>query len=316
MRHVLVATLVLGCGDVVKLDATSMCGDGEIGATEECDAGGESAGCNADCTRAVCGDGQVNAAAGEECDDADDDDSNACTNSCTTNTVAPPPAAVTFTSTGADGAFAPAFNTVLSSGIKNYTTINIPAAVTVTVSGLGSLDLRATGAVVIDGKIDVSGGAGGLGFNAGGSCQGGGNGGNTGTRIAGAAGTTACSSSGAGGTGGTGGNGLAYSGGACSVGGGSGGGGGGGGAGGGAGGGGYAGGGGGGGYSLAFGGDGAATFGLAASKGGTPTPSADGSGHVGATGGLGGGAYAGGDAPFTVGCTILPRQSRVHCIRR
>jgi hypothetical protein len=40
MRLVLVATLVFGCGDVVKLDTVGMCGDGEVGATEECDTAG------------------------------------------------------------------------------------------------------------------------------------------------------------------------------------------------------------------------------------------------------------------------------------
>lgn len=46
------------------------CGDGvhNAAANEECDDGGESAECNADCTLAVCGDEKVNAAAGEECD--------------------------------------------------------------------------------------------------------------------------------------------------------------------------------------------------------------------------------------------------------
>ncbi|MCX4246382.1 hypothetical protein [Paraliomyxa miuraensis] len=46
-----------------------VCGDGLVEGDEECDDGGESPGCNADCTAAVCGDALVNVAAGEQCDD-------------------------------------------------------------------------------------------------------------------------------------------------------------------------------------------------------------------------------------------------------
>ena len=45
------------------------CGDGVVQAPEECDDGGESPTCDADCTLAACGDGQVNQGAGEVCDD-------------------------------------------------------------------------------------------------------------------------------------------------------------------------------------------------------------------------------------------------------
>jgi MYXO-CTERM domain-containing protein len=45
------------------------CGDGVAGPGEECDTGGESATCDADCTVAACGDLTVNAVAGEICDD-------------------------------------------------------------------------------------------------------------------------------------------------------------------------------------------------------------------------------------------------------
>jgi hypothetical protein len=47
------------------------CGDGNIDVAlgEACDDGGESATCNADCTTSVCGDGVANASAGEACDD-------------------------------------------------------------------------------------------------------------------------------------------------------------------------------------------------------------------------------------------------------
>ncbi|MCX4245291.1 hypothetical protein [Paraliomyxa miuraensis] len=47
----------------------SGCGDGVLSGDEDCDDGGESATCNADCTVAACGDGVVNATAGETCDD-------------------------------------------------------------------------------------------------------------------------------------------------------------------------------------------------------------------------------------------------------
>lgn len=49
----------------------AVCGDGTPNdlAGEECDTAGASATCDADCTLAVCGDSQVNAAAGETCDD-------------------------------------------------------------------------------------------------------------------------------------------------------------------------------------------------------------------------------------------------------
>lgn len=44
------------------------CGDGVVDVGEACDAGGESKDCNADCTAAACGDGQLNVSAGEACD--------------------------------------------------------------------------------------------------------------------------------------------------------------------------------------------------------------------------------------------------------
>ncbi len=68
-------------------------------------------------------------------------------------------------STGTEGAFNPTVNpTVLSPGIHNFTTINVPAGVMVLVAGAGAasgtLDLRATGNIQIDGIINVSGGPG------------------------------------------------------------------------------------------------------------------------------------------------------------
>jgi hypothetical protein len=70
-------------------------------------------------------------------------------------------------STGNEGAFNPVVNpTFLRPGVHNFTTINVPAGVVVYVAGSGgmgesgTLDLRATGDVLIDGTIDVSGGPG------------------------------------------------------------------------------------------------------------------------------------------------------------
>ncbi len=45
------------------------CGDGVVNGEDDCDDGGESAACNADCTLAECGDGYVNSLAGEACDE-------------------------------------------------------------------------------------------------------------------------------------------------------------------------------------------------------------------------------------------------------
>ena len=89
-----------------------------------------------------------------------------------------------FPSTGAEGAFAPAANTVITPGIHNYTTINIPAGVTVTTNGSGVLDLRATGNITIAGTINVSGGLGGTGVRP----TGGGGGGTTGSQSTAATG--------------------------------------------------------------------------------------------------------------------------------
>lgn len=70
-------------------------------------------------------------------------------------------------STGAEGPFNPVVNpTFLRPGVHNFTTITVPAGVVVYVAGSGgtgesgTLDLRATGDITIDGTIDVSGGPG------------------------------------------------------------------------------------------------------------------------------------------------------------
>jgi cysteine-rich repeat protein len=63
----------------------AFCGDGKINRArhEECDDGVETAHCNANCTLAVCGDGILNVVAGEQCDAGNGMSPGACTASCT-----------------------------------------------------------------------------------------------------------------------------------------------------------------------------------------------------------------------------------------
>jgi hypothetical protein len=66
--------------------APAVCPNGIVEAGEECDTGGQSSTCDADCTFVVCGDGTLNTAAGEVCDPGADPQCNSsCTgfNSCT-----------------------------------------------------------------------------------------------------------------------------------------------------------------------------------------------------------------------------------------
>jgi MYXO-CTERM domain-containing protein len=64
----------------------AFCGDGyrwtSDGGTEECDAAGESMFCDLNCTNAFCGDGDVNATAGEQCDDANMTPGDGCSPYC------------------------------------------------------------------------------------------------------------------------------------------------------------------------------------------------------------------------------------------
>ncbi len=112
-----------------------------------------------------------------------------------------------YPSAGTDGAFAPTLAdavdgvVTLSPGVHEFTTIDIPADITVVTSGSGILDLRATGDVTIAGVIDVSGSRGG---NDDGADSGGG--GATGTPLAPGAdddadGSAECGGPGLGGTG-------------------------------------------------------------------------------------------------------------------
>jgi len=58
------------------------CGDGMVNGSEECDTGGESATCNANCTTSRCGDGIPNAMAGEQCDDGNHIPGDGCSATC------------------------------------------------------------------------------------------------------------------------------------------------------------------------------------------------------------------------------------------
>ncbi|MCZ7686790.1 MAG: hypothetical protein M5U28_51815 [Sandaracinaceae bacterium] len=106
-------------------------------------------------------------------------------------------------SDGSMGAFAPSADVELPAGVYHFTTITIPAGVTVRTDGVGRLELRATGAVVIDGVVDLSGGDGAP--NTGGVTGGGGT---TGVPLDGLGGTacTGCCPAGVGGDGAPGGS--------------------------------------------------------------------------------------------------------------
>lgn len=62
--------------------APAVCGDGVPGAFEDCDEGVETATCDSDCTTVECGDGQLNSAAGEQCDDMNRVSGDGCSITC------------------------------------------------------------------------------------------------------------------------------------------------------------------------------------------------------------------------------------------
>ena len=64
---------------------------------------------------------------------------------------------IPYTSSGSEGAFHPNVNVALTSGTHNFTSINIPAGVTVTFSGHSLCMLLATGTVTIDGTLQLTG---------------------------------------------------------------------------------------------------------------------------------------------------------------
>ncbi|MCB9575110.1 MAG: hypothetical protein H6709_23795 [Kofleriaceae bacterium] len=61
---------------------------------------------------------------------------------------------------GSDGAYAPTSSGTLAGGVYDFTTVSIPAGVVITVTGAEPLQLRATGAVTIDGTLTARGGDG------------------------------------------------------------------------------------------------------------------------------------------------------------
>eukprot|EP00698_Gefionella_okellyi_P016865 TRINITY_DN4869_c0_g1_i13.p1 TRINITY_DN4869_c0_g1~~TRINITY_DN4869_c0_g1_i13.p1 ORF type:complete len:259 (+),score=43.24 TRINITY_DN4869_c0_g1_i13:483-1259(+) len=107
-----------------------------------------------------------------------------------------------FASTGADGALSVLSGVVtLTPGVYHYTTINIAAGATVRPSsGSGVLELRATGSVQINGRVDVTGGNGADAISGQSCYTGGGNGGVNGAPFPGTSGNTQCAQPGAGGT--------------------------------------------------------------------------------------------------------------------
>ncbi|MFO0631209.1 MAG: putative metal-binding motif-containing protein, partial [Polyangiales bacterium] len=122
-----------------------------------------------------------------------------------------------FASDGSEGAFEPSpgdagVATVrLAPGVHQFTTVRIPEGVRVVTSGDGVLELRASGDVVIDGVVDVSGGRGGDALRATGTgCGGNGGGGATGNVTAPGANGVAgvCAGPGGGGAGSAGGAGT------------------------------------------------------------------------------------------------------------
>ncbi|MGB1277790.1 MAG: DUF4215 domain-containing protein, partial [Nannocystaceae bacterium] len=65
----------------------AVCGDTFVQeGVEDCDAGMETDMCDDDCTAVECGDGLLNATAGEECDDGNQDDDDECVAGCLTAT--------------------------------------------------------------------------------------------------------------------------------------------------------------------------------------------------------------------------------------
>ena len=65
---------------------SEMCGNSIVDAGEGCDTGGASATCDADCTPAMCGDGALNGAAGEACDDGNTASGDGCSGTCMVET--------------------------------------------------------------------------------------------------------------------------------------------------------------------------------------------------------------------------------------
>ena len=76
-----------GDGCSANCQSNETCGNGVVDPGEQCDPGGNifTSTCNPDCTKAHCGDGEVNMPAGEQCDDGNSSNTDACTNACKNN---------------------------------------------------------------------------------------------------------------------------------------------------------------------------------------------------------------------------------------
>jgi cysteine-rich repeat protein len=72
-----------GCSASCTLEnEMAFCGDGIQQPGEECDTGGDSPGCDGDCTIAFCGDDYINPTRGEQCDDGNLDNGDGCDAMC------------------------------------------------------------------------------------------------------------------------------------------------------------------------------------------------------------------------------------------
>lgn len=71
------------CGQVNPGFCDCVCGNGALDGNEQCDDAGETATCDIDCTFVECGDGYVNAVAGETCDNLEPCFCGTCIENCT-----------------------------------------------------------------------------------------------------------------------------------------------------------------------------------------------------------------------------------------
>ncbi len=80
-----------GCSSTCQIEVTvvPVCGDGVPEGGEACDEAGATSTCDADCTLPECGDGLVNQAAGEVCEDGNDVDGDGCSSTCTLEDLTP-----------------------------------------------------------------------------------------------------------------------------------------------------------------------------------------------------------------------------------
>lgn len=135
--------------------------------------------------------GDCNASGADGCEialDADINHCGTCGRRCAGTEVCANGACVAsaFAANGATMAFNPVSDTTLPSGEHRFTSVRIPAGVTVRTNAPGVLQILSQGPVVIEGIIDVSGGRGGDGASADGAMCVGGNGfgGDVGTAVA------------------------------------------------------------------------------------------------------------------------------------